>query len=70
AAFVGAATVDSALSRAAESGRFAEGDLPAIVAHHTATSAGAVVVADERHSVQPGTAAWAGFGSTSAEASS
>ena len=70
AAFVGAATVDSALARAAEAGRFAEGDLPAIVAHHTDTSAGAVVVADERHSVQPGTAAWAGFGSTSAQASS
>ncbi|SEB31750.1 IS21 family transposase [Rhodococcus koreensis] len=70
AVFVGAETVDSALSRAAEAGRFAEGDLPAIVAHHTDTTAGAVVVADEEHSVQPGTAAWAGFGSTSAQASS
>ncbi|WP_368680584.1 IS21 family transposase (plasmid) [Rhodococcus opacus] len=71
AAFVGAATVDSALSRAAESGRFAEGDLPAIVAHHTATAAETgLVVADEEHSVQPGTAAWAGFGSTSAQARS
>lgn len=63
AAFVGAATVDSALSKAAESGRFAESDLPAIVVHHTATAAETgLVVADEAHSVQPGTAAWAGFG--------
>ncbi|MFZ2528497.1 MAG: hypothetical protein WAX14_12710 [Rhodococcus sp. (in: high G+C Gram-positive bacteria)] len=63
AVFVGAATVDAALAVAAEAGRFSDGDLPAIVAHHTDTAAeSGRVVADEAHSVQPGTAAWAGFG--------
>ncbi|WP_337460026.1 MULTISPECIES: IS21 family transposase [Rhodococcus] len=71
AAFVGADTVDAALAVAAEAGRFAESDLPAIVAHHTATTGDAgVVVADEAHSVQPGTAAWAGFGTTTAAGAS
>ncbi|EME67242.1 integrase catalytic subunit [Rhodococcus ruber BKS 20-38] len=68
AAFVGADTVDAALAVAAEAGRFAESDLPSIVAHHTVTGSGAVVVADEAHSVQPGTGAWAGFGTTAAGA--
>ncbi|WP_240320060.1 hypothetical protein [Rhodococcus jostii] len=63
AAFVGVEAVDAALSVAADAGRFAEGDLSAIVAHHTATAAETgLVIADEAHSVQPGTAAWAGFG--------
>ena len=63
AAFVGVEVVDAALSVAADAGRFAEGDLSAIVAHHTATAAeSGLVIADEAHSVQPGTAAWAGFG--------
>ncbi|EKT84829.1 integrase catalytic subunit [Rhodococcus opacus M213] len=63
AAFVGADTVAAALAVAAEAGRFADGDLPAIVAHHSDTAAeSGLVVADEAHSVQPGTAAWAGFG--------
>ena len=40
--------------------RFAEGDLLAIVHHRAAgASAAALVVADEDHSVQPGTSAWA-----------
>ncbi|WP_308188084.1 IS21 family transposase [Rhodococcus rhodochrous] len=67
AAFVGAATVDAALAVAADAGRFAEADLSAIVAHHTDTaSATEPVVADEAHSVQPGTGAWAGFGTVAA----
>jgi transposase len=70
AAFVGADTVASALAVAAEARRFAEGDLPAIVAHHTGTTTGGVVVADETHSVQPGTAAWSGFGTATAGAGS
>ncbi|GAA4472063.1 hypothetical protein GCM10023094_03750 [Rhodococcus olei] len=69
AAFVGTDAVDAALVIAAEAGRFADSDLPAIVAHHTdATAGGEVVVADEAHSVQPGTGAWAGFGTTAAGA--
>ncbi|WP_329611439.1 IS21 family transposase [Rhodococcus sp. A5(2022)] len=69
AAFVGADTVSAALAVAAGAGRFAESDLPAIVAHHTDTGTGRVV-ADEAHSVQPGTAAWAGFGTARTEARS
>ncbi|MBP2214638.1 transposase [Rhodococcus ruber] len=71
AAFVGADTVSAALAVAAGAGRFAESDLPAIVAHHTDTGTGAGrVVADETHSVQPGTGAWAGFGTARTEARS
>ena len=66
AAFVGADTVDAAPAVAAEAGRFAESDLPAIVAHHVDTPCGGSVVADEAHSVQPGTGARAGFGTTAA----
>lgn len=61
----------AALAVAAEAGRFAEGDLPAIVAHHTDAGTGAGrVVADETHSVQPGTGSWAGFGTARTEARS
>ncbi|WP_374223456.1 IS21 family transposase [Rhodococcus sp. WY5] len=70
AAFVGADTVDAALAVAAEAGRFAESDLPAIVAHHADTPSSGNVVADEAHSAQPGTGAWAGFGTTAAGAGS
>ncbi|MFI7065309.1 IS21 family transposase [Kribbella sp. NPDC050124] len=63
AALVGAAPVDAALGIAAAAGRFADGDLLAIVEHRASGSSGAdLVVADEAHSVQPGTAAWKGFG--------
>ncbi|MGH3628045.1 MAG: IS21 family transposase [Sciscionella sp.] len=63
AALVGTEPVDAALGVAAAAGRFAEGDLLAIV-HHRADGApaAALVVADEAHSVQPGTSAWATFG--------
>ena len=63
AALVGIEPVDAALGVAATAGRFAEGDLLAIV-HHRADGASmaALVVADENHSVQPGTSAWATFG--------
>ena len=65
AALVPAAAVDAALGVAATAGRFGEGDLTAIVDHHAsgATCAG-LVVADETHSAQPGTATWATFGTT------
>jgi hypothetical protein len=63
AALVETEPVDAALGVAAAAGRFADGDLLAIV-HHRANgaSAAALVVADEDHSVQPGTSAWATFG--------
>ena len=63
AALTGRAQVDAALGVAAAAGRFAEDDLPAIVAHRAAGAPSAdLVVADEAHSAQPGTAAWEGFG--------
>jgi transposase len=63
AALVGTEPVDAALGVAAAAGRFAEGDLLAIV-HHRANGASvaSLVVADEDHSVQPGTSSWASFG--------
>ncbi len=63
AAFVGVEQVDAALGVAATAGRFLEADLLAIVQHHAAgASAAELVIADEQHSIQPGTSGWAGFG--------
>jgi hypothetical protein len=63
AALVGVEPVDAALGVAAAAGRFAEGDLLAIVEHQAAgSSAAALVIPDEDHSAQPGTSAWATFG--------
>jgi hypothetical protein len=63
AAVVGAAKVDQALGLAAITGRFADGDLPAIVDHLAAAGqAGQPVTADEAHSAQPGTSSWAALG--------
>ena len=58
----GTAAVDQALGTAALAGRFAEDDLAAILAHQQAGPAGPAVRASETHSLQPGTASWAGFG--------
>jgi transposase len=65
AAVVGADRVDQALGLAAIAGRFAEEDLTSICDHLAGAGAGAatdVVVADETHSVQPGTGSWGRFG--------
>jgi transposase len=63
AALIGIAPVDAALGTAAAAGRFAEGDLLAIVDHQAAgSSAAALVIPDEDASIQPGTSAWATFG--------
>ena len=63
AALVGVEPVDAALGVAAAAGRFADGDLLAIVQHRAnGAPITALVVADEQHSVQPGTSAWATFG--------
>lgn len=62
AALLGREGVDAALGVAAAAGHFGEGDLAAIVDLRAvgATSAD-LVVADEAHSAQPGTTAWANF---------
>jgi transposase len=63
AALVGIEPVDAALGTAAAAGRFAEGDLLAIVQHQAdAAYASALVIPDEDHSAQPGTSAWAALG--------
>ena len=63
AAVVSTARVDAALGLAAIAGRFADGDLASIIDHLAAERApGEVVIADQAHSVQPGTARWARLG--------
>jgi transposase len=63
AAVVGPDRVDAALGLAAIAGRFADSDLASIVDHLAAERApGEVVIADEAHSAQPGTASWARLG--------
>lgn len=62
AAIAGTGTVDEALGVAAAAGRFADGDLAAIIDHRAAgIPPRQMVVADEHRSVQPGTHTWAGF---------
>jgi transposase len=60
----GTAAVDQALGTAALAGRFADHDLAAILAHQQHGPAGAPTRASETHSLQPGTAGWAGFGAS------
>lgn len=58
--------VDTAHVVAATAGRFDEDDLASIVDHQaTGASPAELVVADDTHSAQPGTSAWAGFTMTS-----
>jgi hypothetical protein len=67
AAVAGVERVDAALGLAAIAGRFADGDLASIIDHMTAGRApGEVVIADEAHSAQPGTADWARLGTREA----
>ena len=55
--------VDEALAAAARAGRFGDGDLAAILAHHrTATVIEFPARASEQQSLQRSTAAWDGFG--------
>ena len=58
----GTTTVDWALGHAAVMGRFAEGDLASIIAHHASATLGEPRSAGEAHTLQPGTSAWEGFG--------
>jgi hypothetical protein len=63
AALAGTAAVDAALGTAALAGRFGDGDLLSIAGYQAAGHAGGpVTIADEAYSAQPGTSAWAGFG--------
>jgi len=65
AALAGTAVVNAALGTAALAGRFGDGDLLSIAGYQAAGRAdGPVTVADEAYSVQPGTSAWAGFGTS------
>ena len=67
AALAGTAAVDAALGTAALAGRFGDGDLLSIAGFQAAGPAGGpAAVADEAYSVQPGTSAWAGFGTATA----
>ena len=63
AALLGAQRVDQALGLAAIAGRFADDDLASICDHLAGPGqATDVVVADEAHSVQPGTGGWQRLG--------
>ena len=60
---LGAGRVDQALAVAAVAGRFGDGDLASILDHLAAAAQpGPVVVVDETHSTQPGTAGWGRVG--------
>jgi Mu transposase, C-terminal domain len=58
----GADAVDRALFSAAVAGRFADADLASILTYQRAGGGGAPIRASDTHSLQPGTAAWSGFG--------
>jgi hypothetical protein len=62
AKLAGVEAVDWALGHAAIYGRFAEGDLASIVAHHAGGGDGEVHRASESRSLQTATSAWEGFG--------
>lgn len=59
-----AAVVDRALGQAATAGRFADGDLAAILTHQAQATPGSPSQAGEGHTLAQGTAGWAGFGDT------
>jgi hypothetical protein len=62
AALHGAAAVDRALGQAAAAGRFADGDLPAILAHQACAAEGETSRAGEQHTLAQGTGGWARHG--------
>ena len=59
AALHGTAATDRALGQAAAAGRFADGDLAAILAHQASAAAGELSRAGENASLAQGTAGWA-----------
>lgn len=62
AKLIGAEQIGWALGHAAVTGRFAEGDVAALLAHHAATAPGPSCAASEDHTLAQGTSGWAGFG--------
>jgi len=62
AALHGAGAVDRALGQAAAAGRFADGDLAAILAHQACAAAGEPSRAGEQSSLAQGTSGWARHG--------
>jgi hypothetical protein len=64
AALHGAAAADRALGQAAAAGRFADGDLAAILAHQAAAAQGEPTRAGEQSSLAQGTSGWARHGGT------
>ncbi|MGP4089771.1 hypothetical protein [Streptomyces sp. KR55] len=63
AAALGDEAVGEALGMAAIAGQLADDDQPSILGHLASTATiGDLVVAEETHSVQPGTHSWKGFG--------
>jgi hypothetical protein len=66
AALHGAAAADRALGQAAAAGRFADGDLAAILAHQASAAAGEPSRAGEQSSLAQGTAGWAAHRGTEA----
>ncbi len=54
--------VDEALRAAADAGRFADGDLAAILAHHGGEVIAFPTRASEQQSLQRSTRSWEGFG--------
>jgi hypothetical protein len=60
------AAVDRALGAAAVTGRFADKDLLSILACQDGLGSAEPSRAGEDHSLQPGTSAWAAFGTSSA----
>jgi len=62
----GAAGVDRALGQAAAAGRFADGDLAAILAHQACAADGELSRAGEQSSLAQGTAGWARHNGTEA----
>ena len=66
AALHGTAAADRALGQAAAAGRFADGDLAAIVAYQASAAAGEPSRAGEASSLAQGTGGWARHGRTEA----
>ncbi len=66
AALHGPGAVDQALGQAATAGRFADGDLAAILAHQASAAEGKPARAGEQSSLAQGTRGWARHGGTEA----
>ncbi|HSZ28136.1 MAG TPA: hypothetical protein VK784_00085 [Pseudonocardiaceae bacterium] len=57
-------SINCSLPGVATAGRFADGDLAAILTHQAQATPGPLSQAGEGHTLAQGTAGWAGFGDT------